>query len=155
MTCSAIACVYQNPIKRISMEPRQLQHSPGVVRLQWQQDYLLRREALVEVTRHFQLTDAALQPDLPKADGTDENGVRWIGYEGRSLRRKTEIIRQPPKQEVGIEQEPQSRSLDIPEAAAMSSGSASESDDIRISPAIEPGLRGCAVQVRDRLARLA
>lgn len=75
--------------------------------------------------------------------GADEERIHGIADQRTSLA-EGGMVRTPPKDQVGIEQILHASSSFAPKASAMSSGGASKSGEVHISPGIEPGVRGAA-----------
>ena len=86
-----------------------------------------------------ELACSHLDLHLPKRDDGHEDVVRRVGDELSRRLPKSSVVCKPPKEGMGVEEEPHAPSLSI--AASMSIGSISKSGVIWILPRRAPGSR--------------
>ena len=75
----------KHPVKRISVVPGQIGDCLRLRASQWEALERLEGESGLEVSGETEFVQAHLQPDLPKADGGDKEGILWFAEEHASL----------------------------------------------------------------------
>ena len=121
---------HQHTVERIAMMPRQQRNLPGVRSQQRKALEGFGGQPLCKVGRQPQFAQALLQPDLPERDGANEDRVLRVRDQLPGLRGESRAIRQPPEQDVGIQQDSQRGVSLSPKTSAISSGSSSKSPAI-------------------------
>lgn len=93
----------EHAVEGVPMMPRQERYLARLRRRERQILERLRSEFGVEIRRDAEFAEAHLEPDLPVADGTDEDSVAWIADESARLAGEGGMIGAPPQNQVGIE----------------------------------------------------